>query len=139
MNPNWLAKSKGDSPLSTIDTKIILEKIARHCNDIFADITNYNYDDFLLDFKTQRAVFMSLHQIGELSSRLPSKFRERHENIPWSAIRQVRNIIAHEYVRINLDIIWMTITGDIPTLHSYVTAVIKRMDENKESASYEKD
>ena len=125
--------------MSMIDTKIILVKIARHCNDIFTDIANCDYDSFLTDFKTQRAVFMSLHQIGELSGRLPRTFREYHKNIPWSAIRQVRNIIAHEYVRINLDIIWMTITGDIPTLHNYVTAVIKRMDENKEPASYEKD
>ena len=125
--------------MSTVDVKIILEKIAQHCDDILADMSNCDYETFIIDLKTQRAVFMSLHQIGELSGRLPHEFRERHKNIPWTAIRQVRNIIAHEYVRINIDIIWMTITGDIPDLYNYIKFVIKQMNENKEITLYKKD
>jgi len=110
----------------------------RHAEDVLSDTQNYDYSRFAEDYKTQRAVFMSLHQIGELAGRLPHQFRIRHTTIPWTAIRQTRNIIAHEYVRINLAIIWSAVTNDIPILLSYVNSVVKDMNEYNEQSLYER-
>lgn len=54
-----------------VNIKNILLRIMEHCNDILSDTENFDYQSFEEDHKTQRAVFMSLHQVGELSGRLP--------------------------------------------------------------------
>jgi uncharacterized protein with HEPN domain len=36
----------------------------------------------------------------------------------------VRNIIAHEYFRVNLDIIWRIIIHDLPSLKEQVQAIL---------------
>jgi uncharacterized protein with HEPN domain len=60
---------------------------------------------------------MSLMQISELSRNLTSEFIEStREQISWSAVKGLRNWIAHEYMDLDMDIIWETATDDIPVL-----------------------
>jgi uncharacterized protein with HEPN domain len=47
-----------------------------------------------------------LHRIGEAVDRLDASFLENNPAVPWRAIRATRNIIAHEYQRVDYDILW---------------------------------
>lgn len=117
----------------------LLEKMLRHCDEIIADIQDCSYEAFLSDGKTQRAIYMSLHQIGELSGRLPDSFRLQYNEIPWAGIRQVRNIISHEYIRIDPASIWATIKQDIPTLKSFLELRLLNMANGTEKEYFEKE
>jgi uncharacterized protein with HEPN domain len=64
---------------------------------------------------------MCIIQIGELVSRLSDDFIESHPLIPWHAIKSMRNLHAHDSERVDLGIVWNTLTADIPDL--YDTAV----------------
>ena len=59
---------------------------------------------------------MCIIQIGELVSRLPDAFVEAHTHIPWRAIKGMRNLHAHDYDSVNLEIVWQTLTVEIPAL-----------------------
>ena len=54
--------------------------------------------------------------IGEASSHLPTEVREQYVNVPWNMMKGLRNILAHEYFGVDLEIIWRTIKEDLPIL-----------------------
>lgn len=55
-------------------------------------------------------------RVGEAASRLSRRFQDQHPDIPWRAIRGMRNLVAHGYGRIDDRIVWNTMTTDFPAL-----------------------
>ncbi len=51
------------------------------------------------------AVLRNLAVIGEAVRSLPSETRDRVTDVPWAAIAGLRNIVVHEYFRVNPDLI----------------------------------
>ena len=45
--------------------------------------------------------------IGEASSRMSQETKEKYPDLPWVGTIDVRNIITHEYFRVDLNIIWI--------------------------------
>ena len=60
-----------------------------------------------------------IQQIGEFVKDLPESFLEENSEIKWHEIKGFRNIIAHAYNSVDADILWETITIDIPQLKSF--------------------
>jgi uncharacterized protein with HEPN domain len=54
----------------------------------------------------QDAVVRQLEIIGEANRRLSDDFRDRHSNIPWRAMIGMRNRIAHDYLNIDVQVVW---------------------------------
>ena len=51
------------------------------------------------------------------------KFQSDHANMPWSEMRGMRNLFAHEYESVDKDLLWETITKDIPGLHDQLQEI----------------
>ncbi|MBR4443286.1 MAG: DUF86 domain-containing protein [Clostridia bacterium] len=64
----------------------------------------------------QKAVVMSLINIGELSKAFTDDYLAAMPEIPWKAIRGFRNIAAHQYGIIDIDDVYKTVMEDIPSL-----------------------
>ena len=62
------------------------------------------------------AVLKDLEIIGEAASRVNPATRRRHESVPWDDIIAMRNRLIHGYFDVNLDLVWETISNDIPLL-----------------------
>lgn len=56
--------------------------------------------------------------------RLSEEFLEKHSEIPWHAIKAMRNLHAHDYDNINFEIVWETLTKDIPELEEALQKII---------------
>jgi uncharacterized protein with HEPN domain len=54
--------------------------------------------------------------IGEASSHLPDEVLQRYKDIPWRLMKGIRNILAHEYFGVDLEIIWKTVKEDLPAI-----------------------
>ncbi len=67
---------------------------------------------------------MCIIQIGELVSRLSDEFLEQNKQIPWHAIKSMRNLHAHDYDRVDLDIVWNTLREDIPDLYKQLEDMV---------------
>jgi len=72
----------------------------------------------------QDAVVRELEIIGEASRSLSDNFKKQHEYIPWDAIIGMRNRIAHEYINIDLDVIWEVIKEDLPVLKNQLSGLV---------------
>lgn len=80
---------------------------------------------FLSDKKTSNAVVRSLEVIGEASAKLPLRVREENAGIPRAAMIGMRNKLIHEYFGVDLDIVWVTITEDIPPLENQIARLLE--------------
>lgn len=57
-----------------------------------------------------------LEIVGEAASRLTEDDRLRLSGVPWKEIIGLRNRLIHGYDNIDHDILWATLTEDIPAL-----------------------
>ena len=105
------------------------EVYLRHILDAIEQIELYAEDIDKATFEEQRmvqdAVIRQLEIIGEASRQLPEEFRKRHDQVPWHAIIGMRNRIAHEYVDIDLAVVWEVVQYDLPGLKSDVQAILE--------------
>jgi uncharacterized protein with HEPN domain len=47
---------------------------------------------------------------------------EQHPDVPWSQVRAIANILRHQYDRIDMEIVWDTVTmGDLQSLMDAVS------------------
>ena len=93
--------------------------IKYYCEEIetFLDRIDHDYDKFLEDNMVIRATSMCILQIGENSSGLSDEYRKRTAGaVDWRSIRGMRNILTHNYGIVDTDVLWDTITKDIPQL-----------------------
>ena len=70
------------------------------------------------------SVLFRLIQISENSTKLTQQLKEIHRDIPWQAIKGMRNRIVHEYGEVELDIVYQTITEDIPEICKKLEVVL---------------
>lgn len=47
-----------------------------------------------------------LSAIGELSNKLSQSLRARHPDLPWSEMYALRNVVSHDYARVNAVRVW---------------------------------
>ena len=81
-------------------------------------------DKFTEDELIQTWMIHHLMIIGEAASKMTEETRQLYPNIPWVGTIDVRNIITHEYFRVNLNIIWRIITNDLPNLKQQIKEVL---------------
>ena len=98
----------------------ITRKILSEISDIRMFTEGMDESAFLADVKTQKAVVMSLINIGELSKSYTDEFLSAHASIPWHRIRAMRNLAAHKYEMIKPEIVWDTIQISLPELEAEI-------------------
>ncbi len=120
-------------------SKIALEKVfcmsKRTDKDLIQDILtcierieNYtldsNYENFTNDFKTQDAVIRNIEIIGEATKKLTIEIRENNPHIPWKNITGTRDKLIHDYLGVNIDIVWAIVTEELPNLKKELKEII---------------
>lgn len=65
-----------------------------------------------------------LQIIGEAANSLSQKLITQHSRVPWSQIIAFRNILVHEYFRVDLKAVWKIIERDLPHLKNQVVDIL---------------
>lgn len=65
-----------------------------------------------------------LEIIGEAARGLSANTRNHHPQVPWAKMIGMRDRLVHGYYDINLDIVWQTITTDLPTVEPLIQAIL---------------
>jgi uncharacterized protein with HEPN domain len=103
--------------MSSRNPKLYIQDILQACDDILSFTQAMDKATELQnDRRTFLAVVHSLEIIGEAARQTPRNFREKHPEFPWRETASLRNVIAHEYFGLDIDIIWDVIQTQIPVL-----------------------
>ncbi len=62
------------------------------------------------------ALMKDVEILGEAASRISKDAQSSAPEIPWANIIGMRNRLIHAYFDINLDILWQTVSKDLPEL-----------------------
>lgn len=106
----------------------ILSHILRHCERIENTAKRSSlFEAFAADADFVDAMSLNVLQIGELVGRLSDEFIQSHSDaMPWKEMRAMRNVVAHDYLSLDIDRLWDTAKEDIPALKAFC---LKQLDE----------
>ena len=95
--------------------------------DAIASYRPSTEQEFMDDPKTQDAVLMRLQDIGENLSHVrdmfPNYWHEKSTD-EWAKAIGLRNIISHGYTDVNLSIIWILISKNLPAFRQSVEKLL---------------
>jgi len=76
-----------------------------------------SYEDFEdLERLTLHGILYNFMIVGEAAVNVPDSIQSRYPQIPWRSMRDMRNVMVHEYFQVNLDRMWVTIDEDLPSV-----------------------
>ena len=84
-----------------------------------------SFDAFLDDPKTIRAVAYEFTTIGEAVRAIPLEIQKQFTDIPWGKMQGIRNVLVHEYFRLDEEILWEASQEDIPPLIAALEKIIQ--------------
>jgi uncharacterized protein with HEPN domain len=76
------------------------------------------------DRKLQHTLIHLLEIIGEAAGRITQTFRDNHPEIPWVMMIGMRDRMIHAYFAINLNVVWYTVTENLPSLISAIQPLL---------------
>ena len=97
-----------------------IERIERYTEDM-SEVA------FLDDEMTQDAVIRNFEIIGEASHNIEVNFPEfaqANPELPLAFAYQMRNAVAHGYFKVDLEIVWKTLSNDLADLCRQVQSVL---------------
>ena len=85
------------------------------------------FEEFAATVEKQDAVIRRLEIIGEAVKGLPQALRDAHPDTPWSDIAGSRDIMIHEYFRVDLELAWQMVQEDLAPLAAEARGILEAL------------
>lgn len=80
------------------------------------------------DVVLQAATLRWIEIIGEAANRVSTELKAAHPEVPWRDVTLMRNVVAHGYDQVRLEIVWRVIQDDLPSLRAQVEAIVEEIE-----------
>jgi uncharacterized protein with HEPN domain len=74
----------------------------------------------------QDAVIRRIEIIGEAVKNLPAEMRDAAPGVPWRRIAGMRDKIVHDYMGVDIEMVWTVVHRDLPELASAVRGLLEQ-------------
>ncbi|EME71504.1 hypothetical protein H261_02546 [Paramagnetospirillum caucaseum] len=112
------------------DWRVRIEDMIEAIERIRRYIDGMDERRFVADDRTVDAVVRNLEIIGEAAKRVPAQVAERHPNIPWNRMTEMRNILVHEYHSVDPCIVFDSARHDLPPLLGPLKSLLNEKNGN---------
>lgn len=102
-----------------------IEKILEDLEFVKSNMEGKTKQDFSENLLLQDSMMFRLIQISEKVNNLSMQYQEEHNEVPWFAIRGMRNRIVHDYGNVNLIVVYETLTHDIPEIKKIIENALR--------------
>jgi len=103
------------------DFEVYLEDIRHAVAKIQRYTAGMTRNGLAEDSKTLDAVIRNLEIIGEAAKMIPNSIRIEYPNVEWKKIAGLRDILAHHYFEVDLDIVWDIVQNKLLELERDLT------------------
>ena len=122
---------KAGGSLRTAD---YLDHMIQAIESVFTYVSGMDREAFGADRKTQDAVIRNLEIVGEACSNVLRRdpvFAQSHPEVPWRFAYEMRNVLAHGYFVVDLDVVWAPVSSDLPEMMVNVRALRQAFGEQR--------
>jgi uncharacterized protein with HEPN domain len=91
-------------------------------------------DAFRQNQLVQDGVVRNIEIIGEAANhinRVAPEFIAQHPELPWRNMRNMRNIVIHDYFNVDLITIWRTVQEDLPKLKQQIDQLLTQQQAER--------
>jgi len=107
--------------LFLLDMAVAAEKILDYSSGI-------SFEELSCDELRKDAILRNIQVLGDAAKSLPPKFKSVHQEIDWKGISGLRDIITHQYFRVDWSLIWTAIGADLPLLASQLRQLVEQRE-----------
>jgi uncharacterized protein with HEPN domain len=68
----------------------------------------------------QDAVIRNVEIIGEATKKISADLKSQNGEIPWKEMSGMRDKLIHDYLGVDIDVVWRTVQEDIPLIKSLI-------------------
>lgn len=111
----------------TRSARILLEDILESISRIEEYVEGVTGAQFESDTQKQDAVIRRLEIIGQAVKGLSQEVRDQHPEVPWRQIAGARDILTHEYFRVDLELAWDMVHHNVPELKQNIEEILADM------------
>jgi uncharacterized protein with HEPN domain len=79
------------------------------------------------DWVLQDAAVRNFEIVGEAVKRVSEKLQAEHPEIPWADLAGFRDVLIHQYFRVDLEIVWALIERRVTALRGDVARLVALM------------
>ena len=110
--------------MSKYDDKVSLNDMLSHATEAVELLGGSSREEFSADRMLQLALTRLVEIVGEAANRVSSRTQARRPEIPWLRIAGMRNRLVHGYDVMDIDLLWDTITTDLPPLIEALQVIV---------------
>jgi uncharacterized protein with HEPN domain len=97
---------------------LCIKKIQEYTKDL-------KQPDFEKNELVQDAVIRNIEIIGEASKKISKNLKSSYIEIPWREISGMRDKLIHDYMGVDVDVVWNTVKEDIPLIKALLQKIEK--------------
>lgn len=87
-------------------------------------------EKFLETPMIQDAVIRNFEIIGEATKHLSPELKSTYPDVAWKQIAGLRDILIHDYLKVNLNRVWGIIEQNLPQLKQTVEAILRQSGDS---------
>ena len=106
------------------DERLYLSNI-QECIERIEEYTKGGKEEFMQTKMIQDAVIRNFEIIGEATKRLSPELRSKYSDVPWQQMAGLRDVLIHDYLKVNLNLVWQIIEQNLSNLKRQVTAILQ--------------
>lgn len=86
------------------------------------------YEQFAENWRSQYIVERALLIISEASRAIPESLKLKHADVRWIGVRDIGNVIRHQYASLSPSLIWNVVCDELPKLRAAIQAMQRDLD-----------
>ena len=107
------------------DIRLYLQDVLEAIDKIQTYTHGVTFQEFRQTGILVDSVLYNLEIIGEAVKNLPDSIKAHHPGVEWRKIAGLRDIIAHDYFGVSLEIIWEVVQDKLPALRTIVVLLLE--------------
>lgn len=109
------------------DDRVYLKHILR-CIARIEEYTTGGRESFLSSHLIQDGVIRNLQTLAESSQRLSEGLRASQPSVDWKGLAGFRNVLVHDYLGVDLELVYRAIEQDVPRLKLACQAALPSLE-----------